>query len=63
MIEIILIAVPLILFGALIGLLIGQYNVWKMLRKKGSVTIDGWIYIGERESDYIEDFLKHMPKR
>jgi len=43
-ILIIVIAMDIMIFTTLIGVVCGQRSVWKQLRKKGHVTIDGWCY-------------------
>lgn len=45
---IVMISIPIFLFGMLIGLMIGQCNIWRYLRKKGQVTIDDWEYTARR---------------
>jgi len=45
MIELIICLLLPLLFGA--GIICGQHSVWKSLREKGRVTIDGWYYTAE----------------
>jgi len=48
MIERVIISISVFLFGALIGLIVGQRSIWRFLRKKGVVIIDNWRYTGEK---------------
>jgi len=41
---IIVIAVDIVIFATLIGVVCGQHSVWKQLRKNGPVTINEWCY-------------------
>jgi len=42
--AIISVCATIALFGMLIGLIIGQCNIWRYLRKKKIVRIDDWEY-------------------
>jgi hypothetical protein len=43
------------LLGALTGIVLGQMSVWRVLRRKRFIEIEGWIYTAfksDRESAY-----------
>lgn len=44
MIEQLIVVVLCVLIVLILGVLCGQYLVWKHLRKKGHVRIDEWYY-------------------
>ena len=47
MIEQIIVIVLAVGIVFILGMLYGQHLVWKSLREKGRVTIDGWYYTAE----------------
>lgn len=50
MLIVAVLGILIFVFGMLIGLIIGQCNIWRYLRKKRTVIIDNWKYTGEQMS-------------
>lgn len=44
MIEQLIVVVLVVTIDFLVGIVYGQYSVWRWLRKKGQVIRDGWSY-------------------
>ena len=54
MIEQLIVVVLIVTIDFLVGMVCGQYSVWRWLREKGQVIRDGWSYAATKlkEEEY-----------